>query len=89
VFDFYRLLPVPCGITVVPCTDKAVVGLPGENSIQFINTTNNTKDKKVQIGDTCHGVTAIKDNIYLGGYYKVIILDINGSHNLPLCLNNI
>ena len=69
----------PSGITVVPCTDKAVVTLPDENSIQFINTTNNTKDKKVQIGDTCHGVTAVKDKIYLGGYYKVIILDINGS----------
>jgi glutamine cyclotransferase len=27
----------------------------------------------------CYGVTAIKDKIYLGGYNKVIILDINGS----------
>jgi DNA-binding beta-propeller fold protein YncE len=69
----------PCGITVVPCTDKAVVTLPNENSIQFINTTNNTKDKKVQIGDKCYGVTAVKDQIYLGGNNKVIILDINGS----------
>jgi hypothetical protein len=31
----------PWGITVVPCTDKAVVTLPWERSIQFINTTNN------------------------------------------------
>jgi hypothetical protein len=38
-------------ITVVPCTDKAVVTLPGENSIQFINTTNNTKDNKIKIGE--------------------------------------
>ena len=65
----------PYGITVVPCTDKAVVTLPAEDSIQFINTTN----KKVKIGDTCHGVTAVKDKIYLGGNNKVIILDINGS----------
>jgi DNA-binding beta-propeller fold protein YncE len=69
----------PYSITVVPCTDKAVVTLPYEDSIQFINTTNNTMDKKVHIGDTCYGVTAVKDNIYLGGYSKVIILDINGS----------
>jgi DNA-binding beta-propeller fold protein YncE len=69
----------PCGITVVPCTDKAVVTLPDENSIQFINTSSNTKDKKVKIGDTCYGVTAVKDKIYNGGYNKVIILDINGS----------
>ena len=69
----------PCGITVVPCTDKAVVTLPSENSIQFINTTNNTKDTKVKIGDNYYGVTAVKDNIYLGGNNKVIILDINES----------
>jgi hypothetical protein len=36
-------------------------------------------DKKVHIGDTCYGVTAVKDIIYLGGYSKGIILDINGS----------
>jgi DNA-binding beta-propeller fold protein YncE len=70
---------VPFGITVVPCTDKAVVTLPWEDSIQFINTTNNTKDTKVKIGDKCYGVTAVKDKIYLGGNNKVIILDINGS----------
>jgi hypothetical protein len=69
----------PYGITVVPCTDKAVVTLPRVDYIQFINTTNNTKDKKVQIGEECYGVTAIKDKIYLGGNNKVIILDINGS----------
>ena len=69
----------PSGITVVPCTDKAIVTLPGENSIQFINTTNNTKDRKVKIGEECHGVTAIKDKIYIGGYNKIIILEINGS----------
>jgi DNA-binding beta-propeller fold protein YncE len=51
----------PYGITVVPCTDKAVVTLPDEDSIQFINTTINTKDKKVQIGDNYYGVTAVKD----------------------------
>jgi hypothetical protein len=60
--------------------NKAVVTLPDEDSIQFINTTNNTKDKKVQIGDNYYGVTAVKDKIYLGGYNKVIILDINVCH---------
>jgi hypothetical protein len=69
----------PCDIAVVPCTDKAVVTLPDESSIQFINTANNTKDNKVQIGEKCFGVTAVKDQVYLGGDNKVIILDINGS----------
>jgi hypothetical protein len=69
----------PYCITVVPCTDKAVVILPVEKSIQFINTTNNTKDNKIYIGEWCGGVTAVKDKIYIGGVNKVIILNIDGS----------
>jgi hypothetical protein len=69
----------PWCITVVPCTDKAVVTLPGERSIQFINTTNNTKDNKINIGKRCLSVTAVKDNIYIGGGGKVIILNTDGS----------
>jgi hypothetical protein len=38
-----------------------------------------TKDKKVQIGEECYSVTAVKDKIYIGGRNKVIISDINGS----------
>jgi DNA-binding beta-propeller fold protein YncE len=41
----------PHSITVVPCTDKAVVTLPDERSIQFINTTKNTKNNKINIGE--------------------------------------
>ena len=52
---------LPFCITVVPCTDKAVVTLPDERFIQFINTTNNTKDNKINIGVVCYSVTAGKD----------------------------
>jgi hypothetical protein len=69
----------PLCITVVPCTDKAVVTLPLERSIQFINTTNNTKDNKINIGEVCEGVTAGKDKIYISGVDKVIILNTDGS----------
>ena len=77
--DEISLTSEPCGITVVPCTDKAVVTLPREESIQFINTTNNTKDNKIKIRECCHGVTAGKDKIYIGGINKVIILNADGS----------
>jgi hypothetical protein len=69
----------PSCITVVPCTDKAVVTLPYERSIQFINTTNNTKDNKINRGESCWSVTAVKDKIYIGGEDKVIILNTDGS----------
>jgi hypothetical protein len=78
--DEISLTSKPLCITVVPCTDKAVVTLPDEGSIQFINTTNNTKDNKINIGERwCYGVTAGKDKIYIGGIDKVIILNIDGS----------
>jgi DNA-binding beta-propeller fold protein YncE len=77
--DKISLTSRPWCITVVPCTDKAVVALPDESSIQFINTTNNTKDNKINIGEVCGGVTAVMDKIYMGGRDKVIILNIDGS----------
>jgi hypothetical protein len=77
--DEILLTSAPWCITVVPCTDKAVVTLPDEKSIQFINTTNNTKDKKIKIGEECLGVTAVKDKIYIGGDRKVLILKTDGS----------
>ena len=77
--DELSFTSLPYCITVVPCTDKAVVGLPREYSIQFINTTNNTKDNKIRIGERCYGVTAVKDKIYIGGINKVIILNTDGS----------
>ena len=69
----------PRCITVVPCTDKAVVTLPYEVSIQFINTTNNTKGNKIKIGKSCIGVSAGKDKIYISGDRKVLILNTDGS----------
>ena len=77
--DEISLTSEPYCITVVPCTDKAVVALPDEDSIQFINTTNNTKDNKINIGEPCYSVTAGKDKIYIGGVSKVLILNIDGS----------
>jgi hypothetical protein len=50
-----------------------------EGTIQFVNTTNYTKDNKIIIGEFCHGVTAVKDKIYIGGINKVIILNIDGT----------
>jgi DNA-binding beta-propeller fold protein YncE len=85
--DEISLTSQPCDITVVPCTDKAVVTLPLEGSIQFINTTNNTKDKKINIGEECYSVTAVKDKIYTGGTDKVLILNTDGSRVREITTN--
>ena len=77
--DEISFTSLPCCISAVPCTDKAVVTLPREESIQFINTTNNTKDNKINIRGWCWSVTAGKDRIYIGGDNKVIILNTEGS----------
>ena len=77
----------PYCITVVPCTDKAVVTLPYEKSIQFINTTNNRKYKKIKIRELCYSVTAVKDKIYIGGENKVLILNTDGSRVRKITTN--
>jgi hypothetical protein len=79
----------PWCITVVPCTDKAVVALPYEESIQFINTTNNTKNNKIKIGEGIEGVTAVKDNIYVGGNEKVITLNTDGSRVREITIDDL
>ena len=77
--DEIRFTSKPWSITVVPCTEKAVVTLPKEESIQFINTTTKRKDKKIRTGEGCRGVTVVKDKIYLDGVTQVLILNTDGS----------
>ena len=78
----------PMCITVVPCTDKAVVTLPHKSSIQFINTTNNTKENKIEIGEWLEGVTAVKDKIYICVRCKVLILNTDGSRVREITTDN-
>ncbi|CAG2218081.1 unnamed protein product [Mytilus edulis] len=69
----------PYGVTVIPDTDRAVVTLPFENSIQFINTTTMIKCGKVSVGFKCYCITAGRDRIYVGGEQATIkTLDTNG-----------
>jgi hypothetical protein len=77
--DEISFTSLPCFITVIPSTEKAVVTLPDAESVQFIYTTNYTKYKKIQLGERCMGITAVKDAIFLGGKGKVIILNADGS----------
>ena len=70
---------LPKSIAVVPCTDKAVVLVSQLKSIQFINTTNNTKEPPIGIGTKGGSITAVKDKIIIGGREKVLILNTDGS----------
>ncbi|XP_063448482.1 E3 ubiquitin-protein ligase TRIM71-like [Mytilus trossulus] len=70
----------PVFVAVIPGTDRAVITLPNEGSIQFINTTTMTKSDKVNMGFTCYGITAGRDRIYVGGQGGTIkTLDTNGT----------
>ncbi|XP_071178589.1 E3 ubiquitin-protein ligase TRIM71-like [Mytilus edulis] len=78
-----RFSSKPHGVAVIPGTDKAVITLPNQKSIQFINTKDMTKSNTVNVGFTCVGITAVRDRIYVGGVHGVggiiKILDTNGS----------
>lgn len=69
----------PRCVAVIPDTYKAVVTLPEEKSVQFINTKKMTKGDKVKVGFSCYGITTGHDNIFVGtesGTFKT--LDTNG-----------
>ncbi|XP_071178592.1 E3 ubiquitin-protein ligase TRIM71-like isoform X2 [Mytilus edulis] len=70
----------PYCVDVIPGTDRAVITLPNAKSIQFINTTTMTKGDNVKVGFTCHGITAGREMIYVGGKSGTIkTLDTNGT----------
>ncbi|XP_063419183.1 uncharacterized protein LOC134702003 [Mytilus trossulus] len=70
----------PFCVAVIPCTDRAVVTLPNDVSIQFINTKTMKKGNTVNVGFTCHGITAGRDRIFVGSKDGAInFLDTNGN----------
>ncbi|XP_063448469.1 uncharacterized protein LOC134727999 [Mytilus trossulus] len=74
-----RFSSAPFCVAVIPGTDRAVITIPSEGSIQFINTTTMTKSVKVNMGFRCIGITAGRDRIYVGGKGGTIkALDTNG-----------
>ncbi|XP_063448491.1 uncharacterized protein LOC134728022 [Mytilus trossulus] len=70
----------PHCVAVIPGTDRAVITLHNEKSIQFINTTKMTKGDTVNVGFLCFGIAAGRDRIYVGGQGGIIkTLDTNGT----------
>ncbi|VDI23219.1 Hypothetical predicted protein [Mytilus galloprovincialis] len=69
----------PCGVAVIPETDTAVVTIPDEKSVQFVNTTNFTLDIKVDVEFNSYSITAVKDQIFVGGFSRIKILKTDGS----------
>ncbi|CAC5366304.1 unnamed protein product [Mytilus coruscus] len=69
----------PYGVEIIPKDDMAVVTLPDEKSLQYVNTKTATKYNKMQTTETCFGVCTIKNNILLGGYGTIYMLDFEGT----------
>lgn len=59
-------------------TDKAVVTLPYESYIQFINTKSLTLDKTIQVGQSWFGITTSENYIAVGKAKEIKILKQNG-----------
>ncbi|XP_063397659.1 uncharacterized protein LOC134681960 [Mytilus trossulus] len=77
----------PYDVAVISDTDKAVVTLPMEKSIQFINTSSQELCNRITTDEHCYGVCANKDNIYLGGMGKIFVLNLKGSFLNKITLN--
>ncbi|XP_052062369.1 uncharacterized protein LOC127702278 [Mytilus californianus] len=69
-------------IAVIPDEDKAVVTLPKENSVQFIDIKTMTAGSKHSVPDHCYSVTIVNQKISVCGIYSrnLHILDKHGNH---------
>lgn len=73
------LLCKPWDIAILPDEVRAVVTLPLENSIQFINISTMIPDKEqVSIHCKCHGVAVVLQSIVVGANRELYILDLKG-----------
>lgn len=73
------LLCKPWDIAILPDDVRAVVTLPLENSIQFINVCTMTAEKEqISIHCKCHGVTVVSDSIVVGANREFYILNLKG-----------
>ena len=79
---FLQDCPVICkpwDIAILPDSPRAVVTLPLENSIQFVNLTTMTADKEpISIHNKCHGVAVVSDSIVVGANRELYILALDG-----------
>ncbi|CAG2226552.1 unnamed protein product [Mytilus edulis] len=89
-YAFKSELPLcyPYDVAVIPNTEKAVVTLPINNSIQFIDTAKAVLGNKVSTEESCYGVCANRNNIYLGGIEKIFVLNLQGSFLNKITINN-
>lgn len=70
----------PRGVAVIAGSDRAVVTLPNNKYIKFINTKQMKKEVKVDVKFECIAVSAGRDNIYVSGNNGTIkTLDTNGT----------
>lgn len=70
----------PFGVAVLPVDDMAVVTLPDENNLQYVNTKTTTKCNKIRTAEACLGVCKNKNNILLGCLGTIHLLNLEGSY---------
>ncbi|CAC5389165.1 unnamed protein product [Mytilus coruscus] len=74
-------------LILIPNTDKAIVTLTFDKSIQFIDTTRMKLCNKMSTREGCYGVFANRKNIYLGGNGNIFVLNLKGSFLNKITLN--
>ncbi|XP_071179149.1 uncharacterized protein [Mytilus edulis] len=78
----------PCGISILTGTNQAVITLPYQHYVQFINTKSLTLDKTIKVGAYCYGITTTADIIVVGRLKEIIIFKHNGERIRSISLND-
>ncbi|VDI12129.1 tripartite motif-containing protein 33 [Mytilus galloprovincialis] len=78
----------PYGISILTGTDIAIVTLPYESYLQYINTKSLKLDKIVEVGTGCYGITTTGNYIAVGKRTEIKILQRNGEIMKTVLLSN-
>ncbi|XP_052083856.1 tripartite motif-containing protein 45-like [Mytilus californianus] len=67
----------PWDITVVPDSDEAWVTIPESSCIQHVDADSSNVDPPIKV-PKCYGITLVEDNIALGRWGEVVIVNKDG-----------
>jgi len=70
----------PYNAAIIPDSSKLLVTLPGNKSLQYVDTVTWTAGKQIKTRGYCWGISITSNNIVVGGDDEIYIMDINGRY---------
>ena len=70
----------PYNAAIIPDSSQLLVTLPGNKSLQYVDTVTWTAGKQIKTRGYCWGISITSNNIVVGDDDEIYIMDINGRY---------